>query len=84
MGHRSHPSVVSKSYNLFPYPARKTQLLIFSAATRYVVLLLGNKQQTGLTGAGNSTTQLGERHYEKREKEREGERKTAKGFRQLV
>lgn len=48
-GYRSHLSVVSKSSNLFPSPARKTQLLIFPAATRYVVLLLGNKQQTGLT-----------------------------------
>lgn len=64
-GDRPQLSVVSKSPNLFPSMARKTQLLIFPAATIYIVLLLGNKQQTGLSGNGNSTTHLGERHYEK-------------------
>jgi len=40
-------------------------MLIFPAATGYVALVLVNKHRSSMTGPGNSTEQLGHRHYEK-------------------
>lgn len=74
-------SVWFLNLTIYFHPWPENKLLIFQAATIYVVLLLGNKQQTGLSGNGNSTTQLGERQYEKGRKREE---EIGKGFSQLV